>query len=133
MSMIGTGSAQGTGQPFEQRGNKMIDNGLKTMITSNKRLQVKRTVVSVQIDELVKKDTYFKAEVRNCLDLFLGNYWGSVVQIDVKRNQEALRTGKDRILGKYYTKRGYIYIIADADRNNAKVIFAKEATTEDLM
>lgn len=111
----------------------MTNNALQSMVISGYKLKVEQTLVSVRIDNEANRNINFKAEVRNCLTLFLDNRWGSVAQPDVKRNQEAVRTGRDRILGKYGTKQGYIYIIADRERKSAKVIFAKEATTEDLM
>ena len=64
-------------------------------------------------------------EIVNCLTRHQTGDWGTVCKRDKQANERALRDG-DRILSKYGTTEGDIYIITEHDRSYTTVMFINE-------
>ena len=52
--------------------------------------------------------------------------WGDLGKSDSKMNDDAVKSGEDRILSMYHTNYGKIYIITEWDRSATTVLFANE-------
>ena len=56
---------------------------------------------------------------------YIGGQWGILGEADKQANEEAIENG-GRILARYATSQGDIYIITEADRSVTTVLFCNE-------
>lgn len=79
-----------------------------------------------RIFEACKTDWKFYQEVVHALSKFLVNDWGDTCASDKKLNDIAIKYKNDRIVAKYITSRGDIFIITEIDCTTSTILFADE-------
>ena len=67
----------------------------------------------------------FFSEVMNSLNRFAAGDWGDICEEDKQANEYAV-THNERILARYETSEGPIYIITEWDRSATTVLFTDE-------
>lgn len=72
----------------------------------------------------LNNEAFFK-EVLRALDRYNSKDWGELCEEDKQANEYALKHDL-RILAKYETSKGPIYIITEWDRNTTTVLFTDE-------
>lgn len=83
------------------------------------------------INERMNKNNLLKEQISSYIGKFLQEDWGEICKEDCEVNNKALRKG-DRIIAKYNSVDGDIFIIADTVLNNKKkyehatILFADE-------
>lgn len=73
-----------------------------------------------------QQSRYFFKEVTDALSKYLACDWGDTCQEDSELNNNAVATGNDRIVAKYKTSQGNIFIITEWDRSYTTILFADE-------
>lgn len=76
-----------------------------------------KIVMTNTIGDYMVNDTGFAEEIANCIKRHLNNDFGNLCEEDIDMNMKALANDlrDDRILSRYETKRGDIYIITDIE------------------
>lgn len=77
------------------------------------------------IAEEMKQNEAFEKEIKCATDKYMHGDWGDTCESDKKLNDEALDCD-DRIVAKYVTTKGDIFIITEWDRSNTTIMFADE-------
>ena len=88
--------------------------------------KIGKTVFTAGISRRLEEDQKFVMEVSKALNRYFRRDWGEMPQEDKNLNDEALRTGDDRIFASYDTSGGKVYIITEWDRSYTTVLFADE-------
>ena len=70
-----------------------------------------RTVMTRGINEEILSDKNFSKEVLKAFSRYLKKDWGEMCEEDKQMNDEAIKSGNDRILASYETTKGNIDII----------------------
>lgn len=83
-------------------------------------------VLTAGINNDVVYDTKFATEITSFIQRYLHCDWGDMCEDDKKLNDEALKSGQDRILAAYESSRGKVYIITEWDRSYTTVLYASE-------
>ncbi len=68
----------------------------------------------------------FFAEVNKALEDYKKCNWGATCESDCELNDEAVKTGNDRILARYTTSDGDIFICTEYDRSYTTIMFCSE-------
>lgn len=68
----------------------------------------------------------FTLEVHQAFYKYLKCDWGDTCEEDKPLNDSAVENNDDRILAKYKTSKGNIFIITEADRSSTCILFADE-------
>lgn len=79
-----------------------------------------------RIYEACQSDWRFYKEIIRALSRFLTNDWGDTCLSDKKLNDRAVKYGNDRIVAKYITSKGNVFIITEADCSTSTILFADE-------
>lgn len=77
------------------------------------------------VSETIANSEKFAIEVFECMRRYSNNDWGELCAEDKQLNDEAL-IYNDRILAKYETSEGDIYIITEWDRSATTILFTDE-------
>lgn len=83
------------------------------------------------INEKMYQNVLLKEQIDSCIGKFLQENWGETCKEDCEMNNKALKTG-DRIVAKYNSVDGDIFIVADTVLNDSKkyehatILFANE-------
>ena len=85
-----------------------------------------KLVATKAIAVAMEENNKFLKEVHGALDRYITKDWGEMCKEDKDMNDEALKTGDDRIFASYETSRGKIYIITEWDRSYTTILFADE-------
>lgn len=90
-----------------------------------------QTVLTSGIAHESQNDPVFALNVMNAFGRYRKGDWGDLCDDDKKMNDEAVKTGDDRILAAYNlpTSQGEqkkIYIITECDRSVTTILFADE-------
>ena len=85
-----------------------------------------KLVATKAIAVAMEENNKFLKEVHGALDRYITMDWGEMCKEDKDMNDEALKTGDDRIFASYETSRGKIYIITEWDRSYTTILFADE-------
>lgn len=98
------------------------------------KFETGRIVVTIGVDELMRKDAGFGKFVKVSLGRFLHGDWGDLCQEDRDSNEKSLMSG-DRLFASY-VKHGTdvdeppvkykIWIITEADRSATTILFPEE-------
>lgn len=78
------------------------------------------------IFEVCKNDENFYKEVIHSLSRFLVCDWGDTSLADKRLNDQAIKNGNDRIVAKYITSKGDIFIITEVGSTITTILFAYE-------
>ena len=79
-----------------------------------------------RIYETCLKDWQFYLEIIQALSKFLTFDWGDTCLADRIINDRALKFKDNRIVAKYITSQGDIFIITEADSTTSTILFAEE-------
>lgn len=78
------------------------------------------------IAEEVENNEQFKNEIIDCYKRYINCDWGDTHEEDKPLNDRAVADGNDRIVAKYKTSLGDIFIITEYDRSYTTIMFASE-------
>lgn len=81
-----------------------------------------KTVVTRGIAERIRKDDEFGNFIAKSFERYLRKDWGDTCEEDWKLNDEAVKSGCDRIVAKYDN----IFIITEWDRSVTTILFTEE-------
>ncbi len=84
-----------------------------------------QVVVTRGVSELLQRNEWFSLEIAKAVWMYRNKQWGSLCEADAQMNEDALIHG-DRILAKYETCEGDIYIITEWDRSVTTILFTHE-------
>ena len=73
-----------------------------------------------------KDNAIFANEITNSLNRYMACDWGDLTKNDKEINDEAVKSGSDRILAAFPTSKGKIYIITEHDRSYTTILFPSE-------
>ena len=85
-----------------------------------------KIAITNKVLEKVKEDEDFAEEVQKAMMRYMGHDWGELGDSDKEVNDKAYKSGKERIVARYITSLGAIYIITEADRSATTILFATE-------
>lgn len=85
-----------------------------------------KTVMTKGIADAMESNNIFSAEVAQAFDKYTRCDWGATCEEDAAMNDDAVKTGEDRILAVYNTSKGEIWIITEWDRSYTTVLFPHE-------
>lgn len=99
-------------------------------------------VATRAVDDLKESNKEFNEFLKNCLGRYLNNDWGDLEEDDKQMNDEAVKSGEDRILASYKFpdnaswaddalnmyggKENRIWIITEWDRSVTTILFPGE-------
>lgn len=93
--------------------------------------KIGQLVATKNVDSLMRSDPEFKDFVKSSLGKYIMSDWGDTFKDDAKMNDEAVKSGEDRILAVY--KRSIaghedqmIWIVTEWDHSVTTVLFPKE-------
>ena len=78
------------------------------------------------INNTVDKDNIFRKEILTMLEKYKNMDWGDTCKPDWKMNDKAVQSGNERIVAKYKTSKGDVFIITEWDRSATTILFASE-------
>ena len=83
----------------------------------------KMSLIATNVINMDMNDAEFAAEIITCIDRHANNDFGDLGEEDVKANLKALKDNLkyDRILSRYTTSKGDIYIITEQHEDNEYV------------
>lgn len=90
-----------------------------------KRFELGRTVQTTGIANACV-DLNFLKEVQAAFRRYVNCDWGDTCKEDSAMNDNAVADGNDRIVAKYVTSKGNIFIITEWDRSYTTILFADE-------
>lgn len=91
------------------------------------KFQLGKVYVTRGIDDRTHKDFVFGAFVIKSFQRHSNGDWGDLCEEDKEMNEQALASGKDRLLSKYdYDENTSIYIITEWDRSVTTILFPDE-------
>ena len=82
-------------------------------------------VMTAGIAKMMDLNYEFAIEVFKSYTKYINADWGDTCANDCELNAEALKTG-ERILAKYITSKGDVFIITEWDRSVTTILFANE-------
>lgn len=82
-------------------------------------------VATSAVNQTMATSEKFKDEVQTAFKRYSDKDWGDLPQSDKNMNDKALE-GKSRIVAKYNTSEGAIYIITEWDRSLTTILFIDE-------
>lgn len=82
-------------------------------------------VVTREVNEKMKTNGEFELDVLEAIFQYRRRDWGATCEADSAMNDEALETG-ERIVAKYETCAGDIFIITEWDRSVTTILFTYE-------
>ena len=83
-------------------------------------------VMTRGIADAMEDNEVFKREVDKAFEKYMSCDWGDTCKEDAEMNNEAVKTGEDRILAVYKTDKGKIWIITEWDRSYTTILFSNE-------
>lgn len=88
-------------------------------------MQLGQITTTRGIYEAMQADAGFNEEIRKAFYRYECGEWGDLDEEDKQANREALQIGA-RVLARYNTSRGGVYIITEADRSLTTILFCSE-------
>ena len=92
---------------------------------NNMKFEIGQLVATSGIADAMN-DNIFTQEVNKAFTRYRNRDWGELEKDDAQMNDLALINEDDRILAKYETSKGAIYIITEWDRSVTTILFANE-------
>ena len=89
------------------------------------RFDIGRFVMTKGIANEIDNKPSYQNEILDCLTKYLSGDWGTLCDEDKQANELAIKNN-DRILAKYITSSGSIYMITEWDRSYTTVMFVEE-------
>ena len=86
-----------------------------------------RTVITRGLNDAIAENEQAAKDVTKAMQQYLSGDWGILCEEDKAMNDAAVKDpGSDRILAKYATAAGEIYIITEYDRSYTTLMFCHE-------
>lgn len=82
--------------------------------------------MSQAINDIIAGDLKFETEIRRNMASYAYDDWGDCDQMEKEANDQALACGELRLMARYSTSQGNIYIITESDRSSTKILFCNE-------
>ena len=93
----------------------------------NKIGEIGQTVITRGLDAAIKENDQAAADLWTAYRRYLACDWGELTEEDKAANDAAVKDpGSDRILARYHTAAGDIYIITECDRSATTFLFCDE-------
>ena len=89
------------------------------------KFKLGQTVMTRGIATAMESETFAK-EVHTAFARYIACDWGVLDEEDAEMNNSAVLNNDDRILAKYETSKGSIYIITEWDRSVTTILFTNE-------
>ena len=90
------------------------------------KFELGQLVMTRGIADVMENNEVFKTEVNQAFEKYANCDWGDTCKEDAAMNDEAIKTGDDRVLAVYQTSEGKIYIITEWDRSCTTILFPSE-------
>lgn len=90
------------------------------------RFEVGQVVTTRGVATACENDLSFTEEVQRAYLKYIACDWGETSEADRALNDSAVENHDDRILAKYITSKGNIFIITEWDRSATTILFANE-------
>lgn len=90
------------------------------------KFELGQVVQTRTIAEECKNDKEFEKQVIQAFSDYTNCNWGQTCKEDQELNDNAIKNNNDRIVAKYETKKGDIFIITELDRTYTTILFANE-------
>ena len=78
------------------------------------------------IDNAIQSDSEFEKEITSALGKYQMMNWGDTCKEDSEMNNNAVYSGDERVVAKYTTSKGDVFIITEWDRSATTILFACE-------
>jgi hypothetical protein len=91
-----------------------------------RKFSLGQVVWTAGINHTISENEQFTKEVLKALKQYVNGDWGILDKHDKKLNDDAVKYNNDRILAKYNTCEGSIYIITEYDRSVTTILFPSE-------
>lgn len=90
-----------------------------------------QTVATSGISHACQNDSVFNQNIRTIFSRYTKQDWGDLTQGDKDLNDQAVKSGEDRILASYWVRNSIgetkkVYIITEWDRSATTILFADE-------
>ena len=86
-----------------------------------------QTVITRGLYTDMENDPQMKKDIAAAWKRYCNHDWGELEEYDKQLNDKAIENiGSDRILAKYKTYKGYIYIITEHDRSYTTFMYCNE-------
>ena len=89
------------------------------------KFELGQTVMTRGIADAMESEDFAK-EVHKAFARYITCDWGELGEEDSEMNNSAVQNNDDRILAKYDTSEGAIYIITEWDRSVTTILFTDE-------
>ena len=89
-------------------------------------MNIGQLVITKGISEKAKENVDFAKFFIKSIERYLDKDWGDTCESDKIMNDEAVKTGDDRIVALYNHELGDIFIITEWDRSVTTVLFCDE-------
>lgn len=89
------------------------------------RFDIGKFVMTKGVASEIDNNPNYKMELLDCLTRYLNCDWGNLCDIDKLLNEDAIKND-ERILARYNTSCGDIYIITERDRSYTTMLYVGE-------
>ena len=90
------------------------------------KFELGQVMMTAEITNEFKENKEFRKELQECLGKYAKCDWGDTCKHDSKLNDEAVKSNNDRIVAKYITSKGEIFIITEYNRSCTTIMFTYE-------
>ena len=90
------------------------------------KFELGKVVQTRLIFDTTTEDNMFANDIQNAFKRYSEADWGITCEDDKLANDEAITSNNDRIVAKYPTCKGEIFIITEADRSATTILFCSE-------
>ena len=90
------------------------------------KFEIGQAVQTRGIAEECKNDEKFAKEIEEAFKKYIQCDWGDTCESDSEMNNNAVENNNDRIVAKYITSKGDVFIITEWDRSYTTIMFSYE-------
>lgn len=89
------------------------------------RFSLGQVYMTMGVSNAISEDLRYHYEIQGYLHRYINGDYGDLCEEDLKANEDAIEY-EMRILARYETSKGDIYIITEADRSCTTILFCDE-------
>lgn len=93
---------------------------------SSQLFELGQTLQTSGIHAACEEDSGFANEITTAFMKYVKGDWGDTCEEDGEMNNNAIQSNDDRLVAKYITSQGDVFIITEYDRSATTVLFAHE-------
>lgn len=90
------------------------------------KFELGQTLQTKRVADACEDNEQFKNEIFVAFQKYINCDWGDTCEEDAELNNCAVQNNDDRILAKYHTSLGNIFIITEYDRSATTILFTNE-------